>query len=243
MVTVEISNMASEISSTPVEIIPVDWIPLVIGFGVTIVAAIAGYFFAVLRERGTAIRAKKIEAITQLHDRALEIERQELSDGKSKTMMVSVDEGIQKRSSPLTDDEVDYQERLGRWRQELHEEELRARLWIDRRTVALVSNYFLLMMQCKSWADFGQGSLIKDADFLHRLRAIFGRTGGTLEAIVIKHSKTGEPWLVNCLLLSDMCLDVIQRRVRLEVSSPVRYRVMSVWWRFAAWQNSVKDGK
>ncbi len=219
-----------------------DWGPLVIGAGMTIVGAIAGYILAVSRDRGTAIRTKKIEAISRLHDRVLEIEGKELSDGKSQTMMIPVDGGTRK-SGPLSDYEVEYQSRLERWRQELHEEELRVRLWIDRRTVALVSNYFLLMMQCQSWADFGQGSLIEEAEFLRRLRSIFGRTGGTLEVIVIKHSKTGQSWLVDCLLLSDLCLDVIQRRVRLEVSSPVRYRAMSLWWRSLDWWNAVAETK
>ena len=239
----EISDIASEIGSTPVEMVTMDWGPLVIGACMTIVGAIAGYILAVSRDRGTAIRAKKIEAISRLHDRVLEIERKELSDGKNLTMMIPVDGGTRQKSGSLSDYEVEYQSRLERWRQELHEEELKARLWIDRRTVALVSNYFLLMMQCQSWGDFGQGSLIEEAEFLHRLRAIFGRTGGTLEAIVIKHSKTGQPWVVNCLLLSDLCLDVIQRRVRLEVSSPVRYRAMSLWWRSLDWRNAVAEAK
>ena len=147
------------------------------------------------------------------------------------------------RRGSMSDSEVDYLSRLSKWRQDLHEEEDRARLWIDRRTVRLVSTYFILMMQCKSWEEFGQGNLIEDAYFRNRLRLIFGCTNGVLKKIIIRHSKTKHPRFVNCLLLSDMCLGVIQRRVRLEVSAPLCFRTMSLWWGLLELQYEVRNPK
>ena len=94
------------------------------------------------------------------------------------------------------------------------------------------------MMHCKHWEEFGQGLLIEDAEFLRHLKCIFGRIfifGGAehvLREITIRNSKTGEPRLVDCILLSDMCLEVIQRRVRLEVSCPFWFRLKSIWWKW-----------
>ena len=216
-----------------------DWMKLTL----LLIGGIAGYVLAVSRDRVSAIRSKKIEAIAKLHERVLEIERNELSDGRSMTMAIAVEGGTKQRSGLLSDSEVDYLSRLGKWRQDLREEEDRARLWIDRRTVRLVSAYFILMMQCKSWEEFGQGNLIEEADFLTSLRLIFGRTNCVVKKIVIRHSKTGKPRLVDCLLLSDMCLSVIQRRVRLEISAPLCFRAMSVWWRLVEWQYEVRNPK
>ncbi len=200
-----------------------------------LVGGIVGFLFAVSRDRVSAIRSRKIEAIGRLHERVLEIERNELSDGKSMAMAVSVLGGTKKRSGLLEDEEVDYLSQLQKWRQELQEEENRARLWVDRRTVRLVSAYFILMMECKSWDEFGQGNLIEDENFLGCLRLIFGRKHGVLKKVVVTHSKTGQPRLVDCLLLSDMCLSVIQRRVRLELSAPIFFRAMSMWWGLLEW--------
>ena len=208
-----------------------------------LVGGIVGYIFAISRDRLSAVRSRKIEAITKLHERVLEIERRELSDGRSLTMAIDVRGGTKRREGLLSDSEVDYLSMLGQWRQDLHEEEDRARLWIDRRTVRLVSAYFILMMQCKSWEEFGQGNLIEDTDFLNSIRLIFGRTNGVLRKIVIRHSQTGHPRLVDCLLLSDMCLSVIQRRVRLEISAPLCFRVMSLWWRLMEWQYEARNLK
>ena len=190
-----------------------------------LVGGVAGYIFAISRDRVSAIRSKKIEGITRLHECVLEIERNELSDGKSMTLAVIVEGGTKKRSGLLSDSELEYLSRLEKWREKLREEENLARLWIDRHTVHLVGAYFMLMMQCKSWKDFGQGNLLEDKTFLENMRLIFGRTDGVLKKVVIRHSKSGESRLVNCVLLSDMCLSVIQRRVRLEVSSPLCFRV------------------
>ena len=114
--------------------------------------------------------------------------------------------------------------RLNRWREELLEEESRARLWVNERTVHVVSAYFLVMMQCSGWEEFGKGRLTEDAEFLGRLRFIFGdKVNSVLNEIVKRKSKTGEPWLVDCVRLSDRCLSVIQRRVYREVASPFFY--------------------
>gem|GEM_PF-1851650 len=206
-----------------------------------IVGIILGYVLGISRDRLSAIRSKKIEAITKLHERVLEIERKELSDGRSMTLAIRVEGGTNRRDGLLDDSEVDYLSKLEKWREDLHEEENRARLWIDRRIVRLVSAYFILMMQCQSWEEFGQGNIMEDEDFLKNLRLVFGSTNGVLKKIVKRHSKTGHPTVVNCLLLSDMCLSVIQRRVRLEISAPRRFRVMSVWWRLLDWQYETRN--
>ena len=209
----------------------VDWMQVAL----LLPGGIAGFVLAVSRDRVSAIRSRKIEAIGRLHERFLEIERNELSDGRNMTVAIGVLGGTKKRSGLLEEDEVDYLSQLQKWRQELQEEENRARLWIDRRTVRLVSAYFILMMECKSWGEFGQGNLIEDKNFLSRLRLIFGRTRGVLKRVVITHSKTGQPRLVDCLLLSDMCLSVIQRRFRFEISAPLCFRTMSMWWGILEW--------
>ena len=130
----------------------------------------------------------------------------------------------------MSNSEVEYLSRLQAWRQKLLEEEDRARFWISSRTVRAVSHYFLLMMQCKSWKEFGQGNLTEDPSFLKYLQSIFGSTRGALKKVVRIHSDTGEPWILDCVILSDMCLNVIQQRIRLEISAPLFFRVMSAWW-------------
>ena len=216
-----------------------DWMKLAL----LLVGGIGGYIFSISRDRVSAIRSKQIDAITKLHERVLEIEKHELSDRTSMAVAVAVEGGTKTRSGLMSDSEVDYLSRLEKWRQELLEEEDRARLWIDRRTVRLVSAYFLLMMQCKSWEEFGQGNLVEDTTVLENMRLIFGRTEGVLKKVVIRHSKTGKSWLVNCVLLSDMCLSVIQRRVRLEVSAPLCFRAKSLWWGLLEWQNEAKHSR
>ena len=150
-------------------------------------------------------------------------------------MAVNIHGGTKELRDLMADEEVGYLFRLNEWRQDLLEEEDRAGLWVDGRTVRIVRSYFLLMMHCKSWEKFGKGNLIEDPHFLSNLRSVFGRPNGVLEKAVIRHSKTGEPRLLDVILLSDMCLKVIQRRVRLEVSAPLRYFVMSIMWRLLDW--------
>ena len=216
-----------------------DWMELF----VPLIALMVGYFLGIRRDQSSAIRTKQIEAMTQLHERVLEIERKEMSDGKSITFVVPVHGGTKKRSGLLSEEEATHCSRLSHWRQELNEEENRARLWIDRGTVYLVSTYFLLMMHCKNWEEFGQGNLTEDKDFLHYLRCIFGSTGNVLRKVIIPNSTTGDPWLVDCVRLSALCLKVIQRRVRLEVSSPFWFRLKSLWWRWLEWQERKKSSE
>ena len=189
-----------------------------------VIAAIVGWVLGVTRDRLAAVRTQQITAITQLHERVLEVARKELFDGKSMTLAVGVQGGAKSRRAPMDSEEVEYQARLGQWREKLREEEERARLWIDAHTVRLVSTYFLVMMQCSSWEEFGQGVLTEDRDFTRRLRVIFGRnTNRVLSDVVITKSGSAKAWLVDCVELSDRCLSVIQRRIRLEVAHPVPF--------------------
>ena len=99
-------------------------------------------------------------------------------------------------------------------------------MWIDAHTVRLVSTYFLVMMQCSGWEEFGQGILTEDRDFTRRLRVIFGRkTNRVLSDVIRTKSGSAEAWLVDCVELSDRCLSVIQRRIRREVAHPVLFGV------------------
>ena len=188
--------------------------------------ATVGWVLGVARDRLAAVRAQQITAITQLHERVLEVARKELFDGKSMTLAVGVQGGTKRRRTPLDSEEVEYQVRLGQWREKLREEEDRARLWIDAHTVHLVSTYFLVMMQCSGWEEFGQGILTEDRDFTRRLRVIFGRrTDRVLNGVIRTKSGSGEAWVVDCVELSDRCLSVIQRRIRREVAYPVVFGV------------------
>ena len=200
-----------------------NWMP----FATLIAGAVVGYLFGIMRDRSAVIRSKKIETIERLHERVLEIESMELSDGKSFRLLVSVVGGKNASSELLSDEEVEYSVKQQKWRDQLREEERRARLWIDHRTVDIISNYFLLMMQCSSWDKFGQGSLVNSDEFLERLKNIFGNSEQVLKTIVITHSQTGEPRLVDLVLLSHLCLSVIQKRVKKEVSQPLLHMVIS----------------
>ena len=189
-----------------------------------------GYFVGVARDRLTAMRTKQIEVINDLHQRVLEIEHMELSDGKGFTHAVRVDSRSDQGQELMSEAEAAYLGEQVKWREQLRMEMGRARLWIDGRTVSLVSKYFLLMMHCQSWETFGQGRLTDDATFLLYVRDIFGGRKGVMRNVVRKHSKTGEPWLLDCVGLSHMCLQVIQKRIRLEIAHPLLFRMKSCWW-------------
>ncbi len=196
-----------------------NWMPV----ATLITGAVGGYLFGLMRDRSAVIRSKKIETIERLHERVLEIEAMELSDGKHFVLHVEVVGGTKSSSELLSDEEVEYSVKQQEWRDRLREEERRARLWISRHTVDIISSYFLLMMQCGSWDRFGQGDLVDDSEFLEHLRNIFGNSERALEAIVVRHGQTGKPRLVNLVLLSHMCLSVIQKRVKMEISQPIIY--------------------
>ena len=183
-------------------------------------------WLGVARDRLAAVRIQQIDAMTRLHERVLEIARKELFDGKSMTLAVRVEGGTRTPRTLLDSEEVEYQSRLGQWREKLREEEDRARLWIDAHTVRLVSTYFLVMMQCSSWEEFGQGILTEDKEFIRRLRVMFGgNTNRVLNDVVKRRSDNKKAWLVDCVELSDRCLSVIQRRVRREIAHPVLFGI------------------
>ena len=196
-----------------------------------------GWTVGVARDRRAALRKQQIAASEQLHERVLEVASTELFDGKSVTLAIRVQGGSKPRRTPMDSKEIDYQARLGQWRDKLREEEDRARLWIDAHTVCLVSSYFLLMMQCSGWEEFGQGILTEDREFRRRLRAIFGRrTDQVLRAVVTTRSGTKEPWLVDCVGLSNRCLSVIQRRIRRQIAYPALFRL-------GTWVEAVIEGR
>ena len=184
-------------------------------------AGVLGYFLALAKDRSNTIHAKKMEAMTKLHARVLDIEKTELSDAKSRTLKVLIIPEKKPRDELYTDEEFTYLQKQAQWRQDLHEEGRGARLWLSRKTVNLSSSYLTLMMTCKTWGEFRQeGSLIEDEYFLDCLRRIFGNAEVILEdeKIVMWNSYTQKPWLLNCDYLSDMCLEVIQKRLYLEIS-------------------------
>lgn len=202
-----------------------DMIPILTG----VIGAFLGYAFGTFRDRSSTIRKKKIEAISRLHEFVLEIKKRELSDGETRTLHIRVEGGTSQQTDSKNQVQLHYFSELTEWRSQLEIEEDRARLWIDRRTVDIVSKYFLLMMHCYNWERFGKGKLTEDKDFLRFLDVIFGKTKKILRKVIIIHSKTSEPWLLNCVLLSDMCLEVIQHRLSLEISSPFFFRVKSLF--------------
>ena len=181
---------------------------------------VLGYILALAKDRHSSLHAKKMEAMTKLHDRVLEIEKMELSDGKSRTLAVHVDPVRRKEDSQLSNEKLDYMYKLGQWRAELQEEERKARLWLSRETVDLVGHYFILMMNCKSWQRLGEGSLVEDPSFLNCLSRIFGNTEDILddERIVTRYDYNKQPCLVDCIYLSNKCLEVIQKRMSLEIA-------------------------
>ena len=196
-----------------------------------IVTTLLAFYFGVARDRSNAIRARKIEALTELHQLALQIEQKELSDGRKTTLMVPVYPTAKKKEM-LSDHEVHYQNELGNWRQKLHIGRAKASMWIDGTTVSSVSSYFLLMMQCQSWEQFGKGNLLEDKTFRNNLKRVFGRTKQVLDKVTVKHSQTGEPWLVSCTLLSSLCLKEIQRRFYSEVNTNrLWFWILSLYWR------------
>ena len=81
---------------------------------------------------------------------------------------------------------------------------------------------------------------MEDEHFLRNLRLVFGRTNDVLKKVVMRHSKTREPILLDVVLLSDMCLKVIQQHFRLEVSAPLRYFAMSIVWGLLDWGRDLR---
>lgn len=90
-------------------------------------------------KRLATMRTKQIEVINDLHQRALEIEQMELSDGKGFTHAVRVNGRSDQGQEPMSDAEAAYLAKQVKWREQLRMEVRRARLLIDGRTVSLVS--------------------------------------------------------------------------------------------------------
>lgn len=201
-----------------------------------ILGGLVGYIVGVARDRLAAVRSKQIEIINDLHEKVLEIENMELSDGQSFTLAVIVDSRSDQSQEAMSNAQAAYLDEQVQWREKLRTETRSARLWIDDRTVGLVSSYFFLMMHCQSWTKFGQGRLTDDPTFLRHVRSIFGKTTCVMRNAVTNHSVTGEPWSLDCVRLSRMCLQVIQRRILLEIAHPLLFRMKSYWWRFREWR-------
>ena len=206
---------------------------LLAGIVIPLLTGVVGYLVGIAKDRSNTIHAKKIEAMTKLHERVLEIEKMELSDSKGRTLAVPIIPERKPRENLLSQEEFTYMQKQAQWREELHEEEKRAGLWLPRKTVQLVSGYLILMMTCKTWGKFTQsGSLIEDEIFLNCLRRIFGDEEVILkdENVVKWHSELQRPWLLNCDYLSGMCLEVIQKRMNLEVALFPRLQAYCQKW-------------
>ena len=191
-----------------------------------ILGGLIGYLFGVAKDRSGSIAAKRMEAMTNLHDKVVEIETLELSDGETNTLMVPIHATRSQRTENLSDAEFSHLQKVQESRLEQYREERKARLWLSRKTVDLVSSYLLLMMHCQSWKDNGQGSLLEDSWFLELLGSIFEDPSTVLkdDKVVKRRDDDGEPWLLNCIRLSDRCLEVIQNRMRIEVDPFPRIR-------------------
>ena len=172
------------------------------------------------------MQAKQVEAITHLHARVVEVARKELFNGINMTLTVSLQGGTAE-NRPLSDEEMEYDASLSQWREESREEEDKARLWIDVHTVDMVATYVLLTSHCSNWDRFGQGDLTQDRHFLNYMRCIFGSkdTNKTTREVVINNSTTGQPECLNLIRLSHQCLSAIQQRIRLEMESPLQFRL------------------
>ena len=206
---------------------------LLAGIAIPLLTGVVGYFVGIAKDRSNTIHAKKIEAMTKLHERVLEIEEIELTDSKGRTVWVLIIPEKEPRKDLLNQEEFSYMQKQAQWREELHEEERRAGLWLSRKIIQLVSSYLILMMTCKTWGEFTQaGSLIEDETFLDCLRRIFGDAEVILkdERVVRWHSELQRPWLLNCDYLSGMCLEIIQKRMNLEVALFPRLQAYCQKW-------------
>ena len=212
----------------------VEWFPL-LPTVTSIVVAFLAYFLGSLRERTVAIRNKQIDAMSELHSHGIDIEQFELTDEAGMSLNIVINKQSTKRNPSMNDDEKaqlgQYQKDLQNWRLNLYREENKARLWLNSRTVNIVGNYLILMMRCKHWERYGQGSLLEDQDFLFRLRSVFGNSERALEKVTIKNSQTKEPALLDVIQLSYLCQDVIRQRMRLEVLHPFLFRLKLLWER------------
>ena len=194
--------------------------PIVATLALAAFTAFVGYFLGIAKDRSNVIHAKKMEAMTKLHDHVLEIEKIELSESGASTGLVPINRGRTSGEILLSGKEWSYLANQISWREKLYEEERKARLWLSRKTVDLVGTYFLLMMTCKSWEKLGTGNLLDNTNFLEYTDIIFENSQTILEdeKLVVNTDKGQQSHFLNCSYLSDKCLEVIQKRMNLELT-------------------------
>ena len=208
-----------------------------------VITLLIGYILAISRERLSTIYNEKIKVINQLHDKILKIERNELSDGKMVKIHICVHVPETKDNSNLSIEQVKYQNKLMQWRNELYDEQRRAQLWIDPLVTDLITKYMFLMMKCKHWEEFGNGSILKDEEFIHYLKFIFQNEKKIINDKTIIDSLHGKPWLLNTHALSQACFRVIQNKIRQEILPWLPhfhfhiYQKLSCWKFFASKEN------
>ena len=195
----------------------------------TIFTTIAGLAVAYIVGRSHTLHVKKLEAMTKFYERVVELEGMPLSDKKG-TILVAINKIVDTDDSSLmTEEELVYLIKQSEWRQQLHGDELKARLFISKETVELVRQYFLLMMHCQHWQEFGKGNLLEDEYFLRYLGGVFGNIEDVLEDEDIILRGRG-PLFVNRADLSKKCLEEIQKRMSLEVGLFPRLRAFCQKW-------------
>ena len=194
--------------------------PIVATLALATFTALVGYFLGIAKDRSNVIHAKRMEAMTKLHDHVLEIEKIELSESGARTVLVPIN--LQRTSGEvlLSGKEWSYLTTQMSWREQLYEEERKARLWLSRKTVDLVETYFMLMMTCKSWDKLGHGNLLDNVKFIEYTDKIFGNARVILEdkKLLVDSYKGEDPIFIDCSYLSDKCLEIIQKRMSLEVT-------------------------
>ena len=190
-----------------------------------LVSGVGGYIFGMTRDRLATIRAQQVAAITRLQEHVVEIAAKELFDGNNVKLTIGLQGGTSQRTR-VSEEQLQYDSEVYPWYENLRKEEDKARLWINVLTVDMISVYVILMSHCRTWEHDGEGMLTEDPRFLDYMRCIFGgSTSRIIGQVVIAHSGTGKPWCLNLIALSHLCLSAIQRRIRLEVKSPLCFRL------------------
>ena len=84
------------ISETP----PV-YFSYVVAIVATLVAAIAGFYLGLLRDRSKEIRMQQVKAASMLNEKLVKIEKQELTDTNTTTLHVQIVSGPQRTDRPF----------------------------------------------------------------------------------------------------------------------------------------------
>ena len=191
-----------------------------------LVSGVAGYILGMTRDRLATIRAQQVDAIARLQEHVVEVTGKELFDGSNVKLTVALQGGTNS-STGVREEQSQYDSEVYAWHENLRKEEDKARLWINVLTVDMISVYVLIMSHCRTWERDGEGVLTEDPRFLDYMRCVFGgSTNRIINQVVITRVATGEPWCLNLIALSHLCLSAIQRRIRLEVKSPLRFRLV-----------------